>query len=526
MELSLASSLLLLALSVVYVYHATCRRSEPPLRLPPSPPAWPVIGHLHLLTAMPHHALAELSRRMRVPLLRLRLGTVPAVVISSPALARAALTVHDAALSSRPDLLSGRVLSFGCSDVTYAPSGTYHRAARRLLVSELLSPRRVEALAAVRAHEVSRLLARLTRHASSPSPVDLGECFLNLANDVLCRAAFGRRFPHGGEGDRLGAVVEEVNELFGGFSVADCFPELEPVVSAVTGFSRRLQRSGADLRRFCDDVVDQHIVSRRNKHHRVVVPGTETFVDALLRVQSFPSELDVPLTADNVKALVRDVFVGGTDATFTTPERVMAELVRHPGALSKAQDEVRRVVACKGAAGVEERDLGELRYLRAAIKETLRLHPPVPLLVQRESVAACALGGYDVPAGTRVLINAFAIGRDPEVWDDPLNFSPERFEDSGSGDVDFRDAEFRMLPFGGGRRGCPGHAFAMATVQLALASLLYHFDWALPDGVSAGDVNLDESFGLTTRKKEPLLVVVRKSEGYEFKGEELNEVHE
>ncbi|RLN33100.1 hypothetical protein C2845_PM03G30330 [Panicum miliaceum] len=491
-------SLLLLALAVAYIYYTTRRCSRSPLRLPPAPPGWPVIGHLHLLSDMPHHALAELSRSMRAPVLRLRLGTVPAVVISKPELARAALTTHDAALSSRPDLLSGWVLSLGCSDVTYAPSGPYHRMARRVLVSELLSARRVEACGAVQAEEVRRLLAHLTSHSSSPEapPVDLGECFLNLPNDVLCRVAFGRRFPHG-KGDRLGAVVEDVNELFG-------------------GFRRRLKSSGADLRKFCDDIVDEHI----RKHQRVPGDGDESFVNVLLRVQKSP-DLEVPLTVDNVKALVRDVFVGGTDATFTTPERVMAELVRHPRALKKAQDEVRRVVGGKGL--VEESGLGELHYMRAVIKENLRLHPPVPLLVQRESVAPCTLGGYDIPARTRVLINTFAMGRDPEVWEDPLRYSPERFENGDGGDVDFKDPDYKMLPFGGGRRGCPGYTFAMATVQLSLASLLYHFEWALRAGVSAMDVNLNESFGLTTRK-EPLLVVVKKSEVYEFKfkGEELN----
>ncbi|CAN6162256.1 unnamed protein product [Urochloa humidicola] len=516
MELSLVASsfqlLLLLALSMAScVYYYTTRRRSPwPQQLPPAPPGWPVIGHLHLVSDKPHHALAELSRRMRAPLLRLRLGTVPAVVISSPELARAALTTHDAALSSRPAaLLSAQALSFGSSDVTYAPSGPYHRMVWRLLVSEVLLPRRVQAYADVRADEVRRLIARLS--SSSSLPVDLSECLLSLANDVLCRVAFGRRL----NGDVLSvrAVVEDTNELFGGFSVAECFPDLEPVISTVTGFRRRLKTAAADLRKFCDDVVDERISSG-------CADGEESYLDVLLRVHKSP-DLELPLIIDNIKALIRDIFVGGTDVTFTTPERVMAELLRHPAALRKAQSEVRRVVGGKGV--VEESDLGELRYLRAAIKEALRLHPPVPLLVQRESVAPCTLGGYHVPAGTRVLINTFAIGRDPEVWDDPLRYSPERFESGGDDDIDIRDPECKMLPFGGGRRGCPGYGFAMATVQLALASMLYHFEWALPGGASAMDVNLDESFGITTMKKEPLLVLVRNSEGYEFKGkEELN----
>lgn len=200
----------------------------------------------------------------------------------------------------------------------------------------------------------------------------------------------------------------------------------------------------------------------------------------------------------------------------------MTELLRHPRVLKKAQDEIRRVIGDKGS--VEESDVGDLHYLRAIIKETFRLHPAVPLLVPRESVAACTLGGYHIQAKTRVFINTFAMGRDPEIWDNPLEYRPERFENGGGGEIDLKDPDYKLLPFGGGRRGCPGYTFALATVQVSLASLLYHFEWALPPGVAAEDVNLDECFGLATRKKEPLFVVVTKSEAYQFKGEELNEV--
>ncbi|CAN6351543.1 unnamed protein product [Urochloa humidicola] len=517
MELNLVSwaSLLVLALSAAYVYYTTRCRS--PARLPPSPPGWPVIGHLHLLSSgMPHHVMADLARSMGAPLLALRMGSVRTVVISKPDLARAALTSNDAALASRPHLLSGQFLSFGCSDVTFAPAGAYHRMARRVVVSELLSSRRVATYGAVRVKELRRLLAHLTKNTRPGAALDLSECFLNLANDVLCRVAFGRRFPHG-KGDKLGAVLAEAQDLFAGFTVGDFFPELEPVASTVTGLRRRLKNCLADLREVCDEIVDEHLSGKRPR-----IPGDrdEDFVDVLLRVQKSP-DLEVPLTDDNLKALVLDMFVAGTDTTFATLEWTMTELVRHPRILRKAQEEVRRVVGGKG--GVEEADLGELHYMRAVIKETFRLHPAVPLLVPRESVAPCTLGGYDIPARTRVFINTFAMGRDPEIWENPMEYSPERFA-NGGGEIDLKDPDFKLLPFGGGRRGCPGYTFALATVQVSLASLLYHFDWALPDGVRVEDVNLEESFGLATRKKDPLFVVVRKSEGYEFKGEELSEV--
>jgi cytochrome P450 len=219
---------------------------------------------------------------------------------------------------------------------------------------------------------------------------------------------------------------------------------------------------------------------------------------------------------------MQDMFMAGTDTTFATLEWTMTELLRHPRILGKAQDEVRRVVGAKGH--VEESDLGELRYLRAVIKESFRLHPTGPLLVPRESVAPCSLGGYDIPAKTRVFINTFAMARDPEIWENPLQFSPERFDTAGDS-VSLTDHhEYRLLPFGGGRRRCPGYMFALATIQVALASLLFHFDWALPAGVRAEDVSLEEIFGLATTKKEPLLVAFTKNDKYEFKGVELDEI--
>jgi cytochrome P450 len=298
MELNLVTyaSIALFVLSAIYLYFTTRSTSR---RLPPSPRGWPVIGHLHLLTDMPHHALAELAATMRAPLLRLQLGSIPAVVISKPDLARAALTTNDAAMASRPHLLSGQFLSFGCSDVTFAPAGAYHRMARRVVVSELLSARRVATYGSVRGKELRRLLAHLTKNTTPGAPLDLSECFLNLANDVLCRVAFGRRFPHGKD-DKLAAVLAEAQDLFAGFTIGDFYPQLEPFASTVTGLRRRLKSCLADLREVCDDIVEEHV---SGKHQRIPGDRDEDFVDVLLRVQKQP-DLEVPLTDDNLKALV------------------------------------------------------------------------------------------------------------------------------------------------------------------------------------------------------------------------------
>ena len=209
---------------------------------------------------------------------------------------------------------------------------------------------------------------------------------------------------------------------------------------------------------------------------------------------------------------LQDMFVAGTDTTSAVLEWTMTQLIRHPNVMRKAQDEIRKVASCAGK--VDESHLQHLHYMRSVVKETMRLNPPVPLLVPRESMEDCILDGYYIPAKTRVLINTYAIGRDPKSWENPLEFDPERFKDHT---MDAKDQDFKFLPFGGGRRGCPGYSFGLATIELALARLLYHFDWALPKGVGVDDVDLDEIFGLAIRKKTPLILVPTANKEYEFK---------
>ncbi|XP_068667308.1 tryptamine 5-hydroxylase-like [Aristolochia californica] len=497
---------LLLPLFLTLVFVLLFGRPRPRRRdLPPSPPKLPIIGHLHLLTDMPHVALADLVHKLG-PMLFLQLGRVPALVVSSPRLAREVLKTHDHAFCSRPQLIGAQYLSFGCSDVTFSVYGPYWRQARKICVTELLHSRRVNSFRRIRREEVARMQASV----SAGEEIDMSERFLTLANDILCRVAFGRRFMEAGSRNRLSEVLAESQALFAGFSVGDFFPGLE-WVNSLTGLKRRLEKNLGDLRAVCDEIIEEHERSETSSPEG----EKEDFLDVLLRVQKSP-ELEVPITDDNLKALVLDMFVAGTDTTSATLEWTMTELARHPNIMTQAQEEVRRVAGTKGHVG--EDDLQYLPYMKAVIKETLRLHPPVPLLVPRESIEECTIDGYKIPVGSRVFINTYAMGRDPQVWDDPLSYRPERFFGSS---IDIKGQDFELLPFGGGRRGCPGYNFGLATVEIALASLLYHFDWELPEGVGAGDVDLSEIFGLATRKKVPLVLVPKKKTGYEFKLDEV-----
>ncbi|KAK8522551.1 hypothetical protein V6N12_056259 [Hibiscus sabdariffa] len=479
-------------------WHASSRASPAPPLTPPSPPSLPIIGHLHLLTDMPHHTFSKLAEKFG-PIIYLRLGQVPTVVVSSPKLARLVLKTHDHVFSNRPRLVSAQYLSFNCSDVTFSPYGSYWRQARKICVTELLSLKRVSSFQLVRDQEVNRLLNTLS--TKSGSEANVSELFFSLANDVLCRVAFGRRFTEGvgssdeGKKRHLAAVLTETQELFAGMSVGDFFPEWEWIHS-VSGYKRKLTKNLEELRRVCDEIIEEHLNLNSNSNK-------EDFVDVLLRVQK-QDNLEVAITDDNLKALVLDMFVAGTDTTAATLEWTMTELAKHPELMKQAQQEVRTVVPQTGSKVVDESHLQHLPFIKSAIRETMRLHPPAPLLVPRESMDECILDGYKIPAKTRVLVNAYAIGRDPDSWNNPLQYNPQRFEDSG---VDVKDQDFRFLPFGGGRRGCPGYTFGLATVEIALARLLFYFDWELPHGYSTDDVDVSEIFGLSTRKRTPLVLV-------------------
>lgn len=200
--------------------------------------------------------------------------------------------------------------------------------------------------------------------------------------------------------------------------------------------------------------------------------------------------------------VLQDVFIGGTDTVSTALEWTMTELLRHPKVMEKLQGEIRGIVKQNG--DIRDDDLKNMDYLKAVIKESLRYHPPVPLLAPRTAGKDVQLKGYDVSAGTTVMINAWTIGRDPVSWDEPEKFKPERFLNSS---IDFKGLDFEFIPFGAGRRGCPGITFAFVTIELVLANLVHKFDWELPSGVEGKDLDMSESIGITVHKVVPLLAL-------------------
>ncbi|XP_022867369.1 cytochrome P450 CYP71D313-like [Olea europaea var. sylvestris] len=227
----------------------------------------------------------------------------------------------------------------------------------------------------------------------------------------------------------------------------------------------------------------------------------EDLLDVFLRLKD-SRELQVSITRENIKANILELFSAGIETSSMAIEWTMAAMMKHPRVMEKAQAEVRK--AFKGKKKISDCDVQSLSYLKMVTKETLRLYPPGPLLGPRISREKCTIGGYDIPANTIAVINGWAIGRDTEFWDNPDVYEPERFSNISTS---YTGAHFELIPFGAGRRICPGISLSIAGIELSLAYLLYHFDWKLPGEISPEEFDMTEKFGAAAGRKHNLCLI-------------------
>ncbi|KAL3642294.1 hypothetical protein CASFOL_013109 [Castilleja foliolosa] len=465
-------------------------------KLPTGPQRLPIIGNLHQLGKSPHRSLKDLSRK-HGGLMLLQLGSVPTLVVSSADAARDIFKNHDLVFSGRPPIYGAKKLTYNFSSITVAPYGDYWREMRRIVVLELMTTKRVQSFASIRSEEVALMISQIGSTFSDP--VNLSSLAFSLSNTIVCRVAFGRAMTTVNSGSDFQEILRESQRLAGEVNVADYFPGLA-WVNRFNGVDRRMEKNFQDLDRFLDRVIDEHV-------HLPMRPGSkddrEDIIDVLLRIQKDCDQTSTFMKDEHLKGVLIDIFVAGTDTSAVTIVWTMAELARNPTIKQKAQQEIRRIA--QGKPRVEENDLPNLTYLKHVIKESLRLHPPAPLLVPRETTDTCTIGDkYEIPAKTRVLFNGLAISTDPTYWENPERFWPDRFENN---EVDFRGQHFELLPFGAGRRGCPGINFSTPIVELALANLLLCFDWEIPERMKGNDIDMEEEAGIAMHKKTPLFLI-------------------
>ncbi|KAK2663621.1 hypothetical protein Ddye_002195 [Dipteronia dyeriana] len=468
-------------------------------KLPPSPKKLPIIGNLHQIGLHIHRSLHSLAQ-CHGPLMLLHFGKLPILVVSSAEAAQEIMKTHDLIFSSRPKSSIGDKLFYGLKDVAGAPYGEYWRQMRSIFVLQLLSNNRVKSFRTVREEEIALSMKEIENSASLSLPVNLSEMFSSLTNDVLCRAAFGRKYSGDESGRKFKELLREFMVLLGALDVGDLIPWLS-WINLVTGFNAKVERVTKEFDKFLDEIIELRSWNREGGDLSAKRVTQKNFVDVLLEIQK-DNLVGFSIDTASIKALMLDMFAGGTDTTYTVLEWAMTQLLRHPRVMKELQNEVRKITNSKSY--VKEEDLDKMQYLKAVFKEIFRLHPPIPFLIPRASTQDVRIKGYDISAGTIVITNAWAIGRDPATWEEPEEFRPERFLNNS---IDFKGHDFELIPFGAGRRGCPGISFAMATSELVLANLVHKFDWSLPGGTRVEDLDMTECTGITIHRKIHLLAV-------------------
>ncbi|KAL0441101.1 UNVERIFIED_CONTAM: cytochrome [Sesamum radiatum] len=455
-------------------------------KLPPSPWKLPILGNLHQLGSLPHRNLQSLAKK-HGPLMLLHFGKVPTLIVSSADAAREIMKTHDLIFADRPQSSVGRRLLYGFKDVVVAPYSEYWRQLKSICVLQLLGNKRVQSFHSIREEETALLVKKIR---NSTYPVNLSEMFAELTNDVICRSAFGRKYSDGENSKKCLSLSTELLELMGSLPIGDFTPGLS-WISRVNGFDARVDKFSKEMDEFLERVIRERMETpEKNKNGA-------NFVDILLDIYQSNSA-GVSIHRDSIKAIILDVYAGGTETTPTVLEWAMTELLGHPSVMKKLQTEVREIV--KDKQDITDNDLEKMHYLKAVIKETLRSHTPLPLLVARVARKDVKIMGYDISAGTTVITNAWAISRDPVTWDEPEKFEPDRFLNSS---IDFKGLDFELIPFGAGRRGCPGITFAMVTIEFVLANLVQKFDWKLPD--EGKELDMKERPGITVHTDVPLL---------------------
>ncbi|KAF9603587.1 hypothetical protein IFM89_037086 [Coptis chinensis] len=475
------------------------------MHLPPSPMRLPIIGHLHLLNNTPHTSFHNLCK-LYGPLIHLRLGSEICIVASTPETAKECLVTNGLTFASRPVNIVIDLLTYDSAGFGFAPYGTYWQFMKKIVTTEILCERTLTQSQRLRADEASELISILLNKANSGKVVNLSEEVAKVSNNIISRMMLGFRCSGEDEwGKGIRSVVREATEIIATFNLSDFIWFLRHI--DVQGIKKRAMNI-----QFRFDTLLEKIIKEREQVRRTKVEkSSKDFLDMLLDLSEDESS-KIKLTRANIKAFMFDFLTAATDTSGIVVEWAMSELVNNPALMEKAKEEIDSVVGKNRL--VKESDIANLPYLQAIFKETLRLHPPIPIF-ERESTEDCKVAGYDIPAKSILFINNWSICRDPKTWKNPLKFQPERFMSQGPGNenasmVDVRGQHFNILPFGSGRRGCPGVALAVQVVPTVLALLIQGFDWSIPSNgneVAPKVVDMSERPGLTVPKAKPLMLV-------------------
>ncbi|KAM3710301.1 hypothetical protein ACJW31_01G018800 [Castanea mollissima] len=462
--------------------------------LPPSPFSLPIIGHLHLLKLPLHQTLETLSLQYG-PILSLKFGSRSILVVSSPSAVEECFTKNDIVFANRPQSIAGDRLSSNSTALVWAPYGHLWRNLRRVCTIEIFSHISLQKSSIIREEEVYSLLRQLFKVSNiEPQKVDFKYLSSLLVSNIIMRMVAGK--PCVGEEfacmDVGKKLLKEFKEAYSsGLSVNIC--DFLPILRWV-GY-KGLEKNMVRLQRKRDEATRRLFEEiKLNNDNITDVEKMRPLIETLFSLRKYEPEF---FSDDVIKSLTLMMFIAGTETTVTTMEWVMSLLLNHPEVLQKVKAEIHSQVGCERL--INDLDLAKLPYLRCVINETFRLYPTVPLLLPHCSSADCTVGGFHIPRGTILLVNAWSMHRDPKLWEEPTKFKPERFEE-----INGEREGFKFIPFGMGRRACPGAGMAMRVMSLALGAFIQCFDWEM---VGKEMVDMTSDFGFLMAKTKPLEAV-------------------
>nr|QWK52332.1 cytochrome P450 705A32-1 [Isatis tinctoria] len=479
---------ILLCLFSIFFYSLFFRKpkdSRLDFDLPPSPPSLPIIGHLHLLlSVLIHKSFQKLSSKYG-PFLYLRIFNVPIVLVSSSSIAYEIFKTHDMNVSFRGLPPIHESLLFGSSTFLMAPHGDYWKFMKKLTVTNLLGSQALERSRGMRAEELERFYSSLLDKAIKSESVEISKEAMKLSNNIIFKMLMGRSFcwEEDGEVERARGLVIESFALFKKIFLA-------------TLLRRPLEKFGISL--FKQDILSVsgrfgELLERILRKHEEEKPSEQQSADMMdVLLEAFRDEnAEYKITRKHIKSFLIELFIAGTDSVGQTTQWTMAEIINKANILERLREEIDCVVG--NSRLIQETDLPNLPYLQAVVKEGLRLHPPAPLFL-RTFREGCKIGGFYVPEKTTLVVNAYALMRDPDSWEDPLEFKPERFLASSilSGqEEERREQALEYIPFGSGRRGCPGANLAYVFIGTAVGTMVQCFDWR----IKGDKVNMEEAVG-------------------------------
>ncbi|KAI8015352.1 Cytochrome P450 76A2 [Camellia lanceoleosa] len=386
-----------------------------------------------------------------------------------------------------------------------APYGTYWRVLRRICTVEMLVVKRINETVPVRRKCVDNMLTWIEEQSSSldgARGVHVARFVFLASFNMLGNLMLSRDLvdPESKEGSEFFEAMMGLMEWTGHPNIGDLFPLLGYL--DLKGLKRKMERDMGKALKIASGYVKERMKDRIAGDRKL----RQDFLDVLLDFEGNGKNEPDKISDENVTIFILEIFLAGSETTSSTIEWAMTELLCNPKKMIKAKAELTDIVGPNGK--MEESDIDGLPYLQAVVKETLRLHPPIPFLVPRKAIQDTNFMGYHIPKNTKVLINTWAIGRDLECWDDPMEFKPERFLDSKT---DYKGQHYELIPFGAGRRMCAGVPLAHRMLHLVLGSLLHEFEWKLNGQVTAETMDRKERMGVTVRKFEPLMAVAKKN---------------